>query len=296
MSPLRFLEPMKSMMKQMNYFIVIVLLGFFCNASMAASIRIFINSEKDLLVFSGKISPADIADETNSMLFAALKDHSIEFVPSSYKRALRIMSEQPSPSCLINKIKTPDREASFLFSLPVNLYLSRRLYIQRHLAPLNPALLDQQGNIKSLPLLFDIYKNKLIVVASAFSYGPFLDAQLAKVKSTNKVERDGINHYETVYRMFNSKRVDFLLAYPTEIYRQVQIDEADYKSYSMANSPEYISGHVMCNDTKHSRIFIDKVNDIMAMLYKKDKFIEAHLKYLPEKERSKTRQYISTLN
>ncbi|WP_119863046.1 hypothetical protein [Pseudoalteromonas sp. MSK9-3] len=283
------------MIKRIRFRAVILLLSLFCNISIAESLRIYIDDEKDLLVFTGKVEPINIAGATNNMLLDAIGEYPIEFVPSSYKRALRIMSQQPHPTCLFNKVKTPIREANFLFSLPINLYLSRRLYIHSHADPLEETLLDKQGNVKSLPLLFDAHKNKLIVIASDFSYGPFLDEQLTQVSSENKVIREGSNHYDTVYRMFNLRRVDFLLAYPAEIYRHVKIDKATYQSYRMANSPEYILGHVMCNDTKVSRAFITKVNDIMVTLYKQESFIEAHLKYLPEEEHSITRRYIGTL-
>lgn len=283
------------MINRIRYRAVILLLGLFCNISMAESLRIYIDDEKDLLVFTGKVEPINIAGATNNMLLNAIGEYPIEFVPSSYKRALRIMSQQPHPTCLFNKVKTPIREANFLFSLPINLYLSRRLYIHSHVAPLEEALLDKQGNVKSLPLLLDVHKNKLIVIAGDFSYGPFLDEQLAQVNSENKVLIEGSNHYETVYRMFNLRRVDFLLAYPAEMYRHVKIDKATYQSYRIANSPEYILGHVMCNDTKMTRAFITKVNDVMVKLYKQESFIEAHLNYLPEEEHSITRRYIDTL-
>ncbi|KAF7764721.1 hypothetical protein PCIT_b0773 [Pseudoalteromonas citrea] len=286
---------MKLVDKVSSYNMVVLLICLLCNVAMAQSLRIYIDDEKDLLVFTGKVAPVNIAGATNNMLLNAIGEHPIEFVPSSYKRALRIMSQQPHPTCLFNKVKTPEREANFLFSRPINLYLSRRLYIHSHADPLDEALLDKFGHVKSLSLLFETYKKKLIVIAGTFSYGPFLDKQLAQVSSENKVIREGSNHYDTVYRMFNLRRVDFLLAYPAEIYRHVKIDKAEYQSYRMANSPEYILGHMMCNDTKVSRAFIAKVNDIMVKLYKQEQFIDAHLLYLPEEEHDITRQYIDTL-
>ncbi|MBE0370188.1 hypothetical protein [Pseudoalteromonas aurantia] len=286
---------MQSFRQWVRYRAVLFSFIAFSNISIAESLRIYIDDEKDLLVFTGQVAPSNIAGATNNMLFNMIDGVDIEFVPSSYKRALRIMSQQPEPICVVNKVKTQEREAAFLFSLPINLYLSRRLYLQLDAEPLAPSLLDEQGNVISLPKLFHAHRHKLIVLAGAFSYGPFLDKQLAQVSSANKVIREGSNHYDTVYRMFHLRRVDFLLAYPAEVYRHAKTDKSQYQSYRMANSPGFILGHIMCNDTTASRTFIKKVNTIMLQMYNQDEFTNAHLHFLPKQEHDVTKQYIEQL-
>lgn len=276
-----------------------IVISFFCvllsGMCSAESLRIYIDDEKDLLVFTGQVAPSNIAGATNNMLFNMLQDIDIDFVPSSYKRALRFMEQDPQPTCLINKVKTPIREAKFLFSIPINVYLSRRLYIQIDETPLTEPVLNHDGEVVSLAKLFQVHKNKLIVVAGAFSYGPFLDRQLAQVRDENKVVREGSNHYDTVYRMFNLKRVDFLLAYPAEVYRHVKKDNALYQSYRMAKSPSYILGYMMCNDTQLSRLFITRVNAAMSELYRQKAFMDAHLNYLPINEHEDMKRHLEQI-
>ena len=275
-----------------RYLFVVFCLAVTANVD-ATTIQIFLDDEEDLAILTQKAKPENIAGATNKILFEQLNLSNIEFLGASYKRTLRSMLKQDkSAICTLNKVKTTYREKNFLFSLPVNFYISRRLYQHADSPPLSKEVLDEEGNVVSLMQLFNVYRNKLIVTADDLSYGPFLDKQLAQVDSANKVVRGGSNHYETVHRMFELKRVDFLLGYPVEVMRYAKANQDKYESYLIADSPRFILGHVMCNKTQVSRQVLERVNLILLSNYGTKEFLLAHINYLPVQEHRSIQEVI----
>ncbi|MCG9761246.1 MULTISPECIES: hypothetical protein [Pseudoalteromonas] len=271
-------------MNFLRYLFVVFCLAVTANVD-ATTIQIFLDDEEDLAILTQKAKPENIAGATNKILFEQLNLSNIEFLGASYKRTLRSMLKQDkSAICTLNKVKTTYREKNFLFSLPVNFYISRRLYKHADSPPLSKEVLNKEGSVVSLMHLFNIYRNKLIVIADDLSYGPFLDKQLAQLDSTNKAVRGGSNHYETVHRMFELKRVDFLLSYPVEVMRYAKSNQDKYESYLIADSPRFILGHVMCNKTQVSRQLLERINQILLSNYDTKAFLQAHVNYLPAQE------------
>ncbi|MBQ4835222.1 substrate-binding periplasmic protein [Pseudoalteromonas luteoviolacea] len=262
------------------------------NECLANKARIYLDEEDELKVFTSLTAPSNIAGATNKLLFDVLDNDSIEFALSSYNRALREMQSNTQAICTINRIKTAEREASFLFSLPVNFYVSRRLYQHASARKLANAVLNPNGEIRSLQSLFKVYSSKLIALSDNMSYGPFLDDQLKQVDSSNKVIRSGSEQYETIYRMFRLQRVDYLLGYPAEVFRHVKNDGASYRSYKIAGTPTFILGHVMCNKTSNSQALIKAINKAMRKIYKTQSFVAAHLNFLPPSEHKITQSII----
>lgn len=276
----------------MHIFLVLFLL--FLYLDIAYAVQLYVDDEVDLRVYRREVPPSNIGNNTNFLMIRELKFEQLSLFPASYKRSLRAMRESSDTDavCVANRIKTPERLKEFLFSLPVNIYLSRRLYQHVSDEPLDQSVLNEHGEVKSLPHLFSHYRNSLLVVAPTVSYGPFLDRQLEKVSNDNKLFRDGTNYYDTMYHMFRKKRADFLLGFPAEIYRHQQQLPIQYRVYDIADAPKYVIGHWMCNNTLKSREFLQRFNAHIMQVYQSKEYYDAHLKWLPETAQQKTKIYL----
>lgn len=259
----------------------------------AHGVHIYLDEQLDFELLSSKVrQPENIAGATNLLVLSKIEDMTVHYVKSSRKRAIKSLQQSNVAACNLNMIKNEERKSEYLFSLPVNFYWAHKLYSHHDLSLAPLPVLNTQNEISSLIELFKSYNQTAIVIAENFSYGDFLDAQLDKIDRKNLIFRGGEDHYETVYRMFISKRVDFLLNYPAEFHRFSNHVNLPVRSYHIAGSPKIIVGHFMCNKTEVSRQFIAKVNQIMLSVYDKPPFLNAHFDYLPEKEHQELKAFI----
>ncbi|MCF6442820.1 hypothetical protein L1077_25690 [Pseudoalteromonas luteoviolacea] len=259
----------------------------------AHGVHIYLDDQLDYELFSsGDQQPLNIAGATNMFVLSQVEDVVVHYVKSSRKRAIKSLQQSNVAACNINMIKNEQRKSDYYFSLPVNFYWAHKLYSHHDLSKATDGLLNAEGEITSLPALFDAYDKSAIVIAENFSYGDFLDKQLASISAGNLILRGGEDHYQTVYRMFISNRVDFLLNYPAEFHRYSNNVDLPIRSYHIAGSPKVIIGHFMCNKTPTSKQFIATVNKILLNSYSGDAFLQAHLDYLPNEEHSLLKAYL----
>ncbi|WP_440056983.1 hypothetical protein ACSLBF_19055 (plasmid) [Pseudoalteromonas sp. T1lg65] len=261
----------------------------------AAAVNLYVEDEIDLKVYSRELAPTSIANATNFLVIDTFTENTFVALPASFNRAVKKMREGTNVSCVTNKVKTPDREKEFLFSLPINIYLSRKLYQRASARPLAASLLNEHGELRSLNTLFEQHDDAVIVLASASSYGVFLDEQLAQVKPKNKLMRSPIEYHNTIYDMFEKKRADFLLGYPAEIYHRISKKPAEFRAYDIAKAPKYIIGYWMCNNTPKSEDFIKQLNQHIVTAYQTKEFIHAHTNWLPLEDREKIKGYLKPL-
>ncbi|MEI5637683.1 MULTISPECIES: hypothetical protein [unclassified Pseudoalteromonas] len=153
-------------------------------------------------------------------------------------------------------------------------------------------MLNEDGEIISLEKLFQAYPDKLLVISDTISYGVFYDQALAALDSKNKTFRGGSSYYETTHRMFESRRVDFILAFPVEVLRYGKNNQAMYQAYTVAGAPKSSIGHLMCNKHSHSEAFLRSINVALNKLYQQPEFLNAHLNFLPEQDHPQIKQLI----
>lgn len=279
-----------------NYLIKVVwFLPCLLGGCYAFAVQLYVGDENDFIIYQGLNPTTNIANSTNSLIINALPSNKITFVPASYPRALKAMRTSEEAVCIANKVKNKSRLNEFLFSLPVSIYLSRRLYQHATEQPLSEFVFTEEGEIKSLPELFDLHTDALIVFTPTMSYGPFFDKQFANIARENKVYRVGSNPYDDMYNLFRSKRADFLLGYPAEVYRRLQEEQVAYREYHVANAPRYIIGYWMCNNNESSKAFLALFNSLMVQIYKQASFYDAHLQWLPKTSQKQTNAYLDEL-
>ncbi|NOU50390.1 hypothetical protein HG263_07525 [Pseudoalteromonas sp. JBTF-M23] len=256
---------------------------------------LYVDDENDLRVLRKEVPPSNIGNNTNLLVMSFLDKQKVTLVPASYKRALRAMHEKEDAVCVQNRIKTPKRLENYLFSLPINIYLSHRLYQHIQSPPLSAELLNEAGEISALADVFYKYKSTMIVLAPSMSYGDYLDTQIRNIPDSNKVLRDGTNHYDMNFQMFRRHRADFYLGFPAAIFRHLQKESAELRAYDIAGAPKYIIGHWMCNDNPQSRAFLKEFDKAVKQVYQMADFYHAHLRWLPETAQLKTKVYLDDL-
>lgn len=199
----------------------------------------------------------------------------VQFRPTM--RLLAELEEETEKSvCSLFKLKTDKRSESFDFSLPISFLSTNRLYLQKSMPPLDPALLNDEGELKTLSSLFTD-NNKIIMLWDLVSYGNIIDEAINNIPSKNKIIIQGLTSHDSLAKMIERGRTDYAIIFPSEIAAFKSNTQAfDLLSYRIAGVKPISTGHLMCNKNEVSKAFLQEVNDTLIALYKTPAFIEAN--------------------
>lgn len=248
-----------------------------------------LSNETPLVIYNySKVSVADFYNKTASSRSSELLnlvlnayDGTIDYLFESDTRTRNLM-RNGAVACVSDYIKNSEREKEFLFTKPITLYLGQQLYYNKESITIPDKILNNKGQIKSLPALFEHFTDKHLYVGSTDSYGEFLDQQIKQLNPENKyIQPMTVEHFETKFRMFNNGRVTFILAYPSEIH-ELFPNEDFMPSYSIAGNEDFIVGRIMCSKNEGGRQAIKKLNAAINSLYHSDAHISGHLDWAPK--------------
>ncbi len=259
------------------------------SAPVAVEIHHYDAESADMLNSGGSDHSADI--DTVRLLFKTIATP-LQVQQMPIARTDRMM-EQGLPVCSLNRVKSAERASKYLFSLPVNFYLGYQLYQHAAAAAVPPALLDKQGQIRSLKALMQQYPRQQIVIPKDYSFGDALDNAVAELPARQITAISTSHYYQHFVAMFEAGRADFILLYPTEMQAYLQKNPAlKVRQYPLAQAPAYASGHLMCGDTALTRKFIEKVDVALKQLYRQQAFVEANSYTLSAADQRKIQQII----
>lgn len=208
-------------------------------------------------------------------------DLQFEFVP--LKRSLKFM-QKGEPICVINKIQTAQRIKQYIFSKPINLFLSRRLYQHADLS-YNP-----QNKPVNLKALFTSYPERRLIISDQISYGDNLDKFISELPESNKIIRRGASHISGVLGMFAENRGEYALLYPLEL-TDSSLDKPTL-SFELAGTEPYILGRLMCVNSEKTKGLIERVNNQIDRLNKAGILLKTHLEYYPKDIHSQVTRYL----
>jgi uncharacterized protein (TIGR02285 family) len=223
-----------------------------------------------------------------------------------FRPTIRLLSELEEETersvCSLFKLKTDERSESFYFSLPISFLSTNRLYLQKGIPPLEPALLNDEGELKALSSLFE-GNNKIMMLWDFVSYGNVIDEAIKTIPSKNKIVIQGLTSHDSLAKMIERGRTDYAIIFPSEIAAFENNSQVfDLLSYRIAGVKAVSTGHLMCNKNETSKAFLQGVNDTLVQLYKSPAFIKANtLNVTPEeaalviKEIKKVASDVSTL-
>lgn len=191
------------------------------------------------------------------------------------------ISNKEQNICFSNKLKTAKRLETFIFSKPMTMYMGQRLYSKTVLNLTEPI---------ALPLLLKTEPSKSLGVVEGRSYSQNIDHTLQTLPSKQVVRLS--KNTNTYFKMFNGKRVDYIIEYPSIIadYWKTLNVESPY-SYSIDGANEYNIGYIMCNNTTDGKEFIKAINKALTALYKTKRFSDILHSELDKYSKDKFYQY-----
>ncbi|WP_225740754.1 MULTISPECIES: type 2 periplasmic-binding domain-containing protein [Pseudoalteromonas] len=262
----------------MKYMLMLLLiLSGSCNAKI---LLLSIEPDDEFRLFSKKSN--NLESDTNNLLLNQFGRDFFDFkivTPSELNQLLA--SDQAV--CAVSRLKTPSRQQTFLFTIPIHLYPSHRLYYFKQSTPIDASLINSTGKLKSLNSLMVFYPDKTIIREIGKSYGTAIDAALSELAPHNVSVQPYKTSADTIIKEFSSGKVDFILAYPTVFQNSFPKDKAHLiGSLPLANNLSHLEGHIACSHTRETQAFIKQANAMIRALYPTKLYITTHLKYLPK--------------
>ena len=187
--------------------------------------------------------------------------------------------------CVLNRIKSPERERNFLYSLPLNFFQTQRFYQMASLPPIQEHLLNADGEVQSIHDVLPSYPDSFIVLPESYSFGEKVDADIAQINPKQILRVANDVYYSRFMNMFTNGKSDFALIFPATVYRNFGDDmPVAVRSYPIADNQSVVSGHVICPDTPQGSRHIERINAAIKRLYTQPEFIDAHINYLPDQD------------
>ncbi|WP_140605461.1 hypothetical protein [Litorilituus lipolyticus] len=278
--------------------IAMILFSFICQANKEKEQLIWLTDDsEDLVNLNSPNKQVSIGTDTTNLVLQALSEFDIDIQLVQIPRASMLMKAMDNV-CLSNRVKTKARLKDNIFSLPVNIFPSLRLYYM----PTQKSALEQgiderlftdRGELKSLASLFTVYPEAILAMTKGRSFGDIIDNQLEQVPERNKMTRAGDGRYHAIIQMLLKGRIDFIIHFPVEIRQELKDlpKQTNLSSVSLANTSEYIVGHIACSDSELGREVIAKVNAKLMQLYQDRAYYQAHRRYLPESDLNNFARY-----
>ncbi|MEW6990019.1 hypothetical protein AADZ91_04950 [Colwelliaceae bacterium 6441] len=139
--------------------------------------------------------------DTINLVLNNLQAYKIELQYASLSRIDRELQTKKN-ACVGNRLKTSERLKDNLFSLPVNIHPSLRLYYLKDNIRLPKSILNSQQQLISLNALFEHFPDKIIGKEKNRSFGPLIDKQLSTIDHSNIANHVGVNRYNAISRLF----------------------------------------------------------------------------------------------
>lgn len=241
-------------------------------------------------------TPASIGVDSENIVLKALAQtgkYSIEPMKASMRRIEHILRTNPN-ACVANRILTKARTQYAVFSNAHSMYLAIHLYRLAQEQPLPSNVLNAQGEVISLPVLFDHFENHHIAIPDSVSYGVDLDAQIAQLKPKNVYKRSGVFRLQSIGQMFIKKRVDYVIYYPSEI-SMFAPKGTEIESYRIADTTPFLLGRVSCAKGERGKEVVADINQLLIELYKTKAFKNAHMRWVAPSNLAEFEQYFSSV-
>ncbi|APD94900.1 hypothetical protein BM523_13270 [Alteromonas mediterranea] len=195
--------------------------------------------------------------------------------------------------CVLNKIKAPEREKNHLYSLPLSFFQTQRFYQLASLPPIEKEFLDDKGRILSISRVIEAFPDSFIVLPEEYSFGERVDDDLKQVSREQILHVANNIYYSRFMEMFAKGKSDFALIFPATLYRNFGENmPIRVRSYSIADNPDYVTGHVICPDTAQGAKHIERINAAIKRIYLTPAFVHAHTRYLPAQDKQNLRTII----
>lgn len=202
-----------------------------------------------------------------------------EIVP--WTRAMT-MAQRGGPYCLISAFQTPERETFLRFTAPYGYLLPIGVVIRGSDQERFSPFLSKTGNLQLAELLAKPEFG--MGIASSRSYGPKIDVLLqplvaAGVKYIHRAHQDESTRF--LLSMLESKRFDYMLAYPSEVGFYATSSTA-LRFYPIEGNNDLLPGRFSCTrNPQTDRVFAD-VSVLANTRKSRAVFLSAYERWLPK--------------
>lgn len=273
----------------------VLLLVFLSGVSSVAStesIHFIIDSESFKTFFENDSEPTNMHEATYQLIFNEIKMiPKISLIPDL---RMKHFLDSKQATCTFYHLKTPERTNRYIFSYPTDIFLGVKLYQHNSNKPIDERFLDNEGRLLSVSNFFNDKSNAAsLLLMSGKSYGYEIDKQISSINPDSKVMISGESPSKAFVNMFLKKRVEYIIYYPT-VLLQIPEEAKNLRSYPIKDTPPYVFGRIMCNNTATSHTFINHINQVIKNLYNSDEFLNAILDFTPEAEHEHVKEIIQT--
>ncbi|WP_091970950.1 hypothetical protein [Methylobacterium gossipiicola] len=207
------------------------------------------------MIAGGADRNAGIFDRIRALLDERLSGAPAATLRAPFPRVLASLRDGVA-FCFIGGVKTPEREAFAVFSLPVALFYPVRIIVPASerarfaaLAPLSLATLLADRTLRTS-------------VLRSRSLGSRVDSLLAQAASPHLHAE-----FDEALRMLFAKRLDYLVEYPTiASYGARSLGQADaFAALPFIEEPEPVFARVMCPKTPWGRRLVERIDAILRV-------------------------------
>lgn len=229
--------------------------------------------------------PKNSVSSSNLLLVNTLSSLvEIEFMPRA-RLSVKLNERTDKPICSLFKLMNSERALQYYYSLPVGFIQTHRFYSRQGMGVLSPSLLNENGEIKQIRDLFDVYVDAKLMLWDNISQGDLIDAAVKSIPEKNKVRIQGLTSYSSMAQMIHRSRADFGIMLPFEVaYFENKFYPLDLSAYRIAGAEALSAVHMMCNKRKASKEFLSIVDIALLELYKTPEFIAANTFEVSSKE------------
>jgi len=250
-----------------------------------------LEDKKENINLLAKTAPdTSVATYIENQVVSQLTDYDISIKRVSVKRIDYYLKHNTN-TCVANRAKIKIREDYSLFSTPQSFYITHKLYRFNHSQPLPAGLLNKKGEVIAIKDIFGLFPEAKIGIADGASYGKFLDEEIKKITPNNIHYRGGVMRVTALEAMLYSKRIDYLLALPIDIVPTNE-QKTLLDKYTIAGAPPYLIAHFSCSKSALGTRVIDKINSLLAAMYKTEDYYQAHRRWFTEQEVVDLQRYL----
>lgn len=234
-------------------------------------------------IVSGPDKDRGYLDQLTTAIEKHLPNYRHPWVTAPVSRIQEEMKIRPN-ACNPAFLKTPEREALFVFSAPYIELLPNGLIVNRaSLPPLKP-FLSEKGAVH----LGDLLASHLwhVAIVAGRSYGDGINAALkANADSGLVIAVQSADLFSTSLRKLAEHRdLDGVIGYGSELDYAVKLqgyDPAKFVFVPVAEEPPLIASHVACSRSPFGEAFIAEVNALIASSDVQSVVLAAYRSWLP---------------
>ncbi|MDI4635217.1 hypothetical protein J7U46_19295 [Pelomonas sp. V22] len=180
---------------------------------------------------------------------------------ASVARIEQLVAAGGETYCYANALRTPQREATALFSDAVLHRLPSRVIIRADRQALLKPHLNDKGQVQLRSLVGD--RKLLGAVTIRRNYGPLIDPVLSGAADIQRV-----SHYDTPSRMLMARHTDWIISEPAALRGLVDNDPSlprtPTRSFEVAGPSALVVTYAMCSRTDTGRAVVNAINRLMA--------------------------------